>query len=82
MSFARVYSAQVNLLNGKIVTVEVDITRGTLHAFAIVGLPDKAVDESKDRVSGAIKNSGFKSPKKKNEKIITANDQNFNLKQE
>lgn len=70
MSFARVYSAQVNLLNGKIVTVEVDITRGTLHAFTIVGLPDKAVDESKDRVSGAIKNSGFKSPKKKNEKII------------
>ncbi len=70
MSFARVYSAQVNLLTGKIVTVEVDITRGTLHAFTIVGLPDKAVDESKDRVSGAIKNSGFKSPKKKNEKII------------
>ncbi len=70
MSFARVYSAQVNLLNGKIVAVEVDITRGTLHAFNIVGLPDKAVDESKDRVSGAIKNSGFKSPKKKNEKII------------
>jgi uncharacterized protein (DUF302 family) len=30
-----------------------------LHTFNIVGLPDKAVDESKDRVSSAIKNSGF-----------------------
>ena len=56
MSFAKVYSAQVNLLSGAIVLVEVDLSRG-LHSFSIVGLPDKAVDESKDRVSGAIKNS-------------------------
>jgi len=35
-------------------------------------LPDKAVDESKDRVSGAIKNSGFKSPKAQNQKIIVS----------
>jgi len=72
MSFAKVYSAQVNLLTGVMVTVEVDITRGTLHAFNLVGLPDKAVDESKDRVSGAIKNSGFKSPKAQNQKIIVS----------
>ncbi|MEK7539215.1 MAG: YifB family Mg chelatase-like AAA ATPase [Patescibacteria group bacterium] len=72
MSFAKVYSAQVNLLLGAIVTIEVDITKGTLHAFNVVGLPDKAVDESKDRVSGAIKNSGFKSPKAKNQKIIVS----------
>lgn len=71
MSFARVYSAQVNLLSGVIVTIEVDLSRG-LHAFSIVGLPDKAVDESKDRVSSAIKNSGFKSPKAKNQKIIVS----------
>lgn len=71
MSFSRVYSAQVNLLKGEIVTVEVDLSRG-LHSFAIVGLPDKAVDESKDRVSGAIKNSGFQSPKAKNQKIIVS----------
>jgi len=69
MSFARVYSAQVNLLFGQIVTIEVDLSRG-LHSFSVVGLPDKAVDESKDRVSSAIKNSGFKSPKAKNQKII------------
>lgn len=71
MSFARVYSAQVNLLYGAIVTIEVDLSRG-LHAFSVVGLPDKAVDESKDRVSSAIKNSGFKSPKAKNQKIIVS----------
>ncbi len=69
MSFAKVYSAQVNLLRGAIVTIEVDLSKG-LHSFSVVGLPDKAVDESKDRVSGAIKNSGFKSPKAKNQKII------------
>jgi len=71
MSFAKVYSAQVNLLSGTIVTIEVDLSRG-LHAFNVVGLPDKAVDESKDRVSSAIKNSGFKSPKAKNQKIIVS----------
>ena len=71
MSFAKVYSAQVNLLSGAIVLVEVDLSRG-LHSFSIVGLPDKAVDESKDRVSGAIKNSGYKSPKAQNQKIIVS----------
>lgn len=71
MAFAKVYSAQVNLLSGTIVTIEVDLSRG-LHTFNVVGLPDKAVDESKDRVSGAIKNSGFKSPKAKNQKIIVS----------
>ena len=50
MSFAKVYSAQVNLLRGAIVTIEVDLSKG-LHTFSVVGLPDKAVDESKDRVS-------------------------------
>ena len=71
MSFAKVYSAQVNLLRGAIVTIEVDLSKG-LHTFSLVGLPDKAVDESKDRVSGAIKNSGYKSPKAKNQKIIVS----------
>ncbi|MDQ3245167.1 MAG: YifB family Mg chelatase-like AAA ATPase [bacterium] len=71
MSFAKVYSAQVNLLKGQIVTIEVDLSKG-LHSFSVVGLPDKAVDESKDRVSSAIKNSGYKSPKAKNQKIIVS----------
>mgnify|MGYP001589934269 FL=1 len=71
MSFAKVYSAQVNLLSGQIVTIEVDLSKG-LHTFNVVGLPDNAVNESKDRVSSAIKNSGFKSPKAKNQKIIVS----------
>ena len=70
MSFSRVYSAQTHLLKGKIVTVEVDITKNTLHSFTLVGLPDKAVDESKDRMSSALKNSGFDSPKNQNQKIV------------
>lgn len=71
MSLSKVYSSQVNLLSGAIVTVEVDLSRG-LHAFNVVGLPDKAVDESKDRVNGAIKNSGYKSPKAQNQKITVS----------
>jgi magnesium chelatase family protein len=35
-----------------------------------VGLPDKAVEESKDRISSAIKNCGFESPKRSNKKIV------------
>ncbi len=69
MSFSKVYSAQTQLLNVTPVSVETDISRG-LHAFNIVGLPDKAVEEARDRVSAAIKNSGFESPKSQNQKII------------
>ena len=71
MSFAKVYSAQVTLLKAQIVHIEVDLSKG-LYAFSVVGLPDKAVEESRDRVSAAIKNSGFKSPKQKNQKIVIA----------
>lgn len=70
MSFSRIYSAQTNLLRGKIVTIEVDITEKTLHSFTVVGLPDKAVEESKDRMSSALKNSGYPSPKNQNQKIV------------
>jgi len=70
MSFSRVYGAQTHLLKGKIVSIEVDISKNTLHSFTIVGLPDKAVEESKDRMSSALKNSGFTSPKNQNQKIV------------
>lgn len=70
MSFSRIYAAQPHMLKGKIVTIEVDITKNTLHAFTMVGLPDKAVDEAKDRMSSALKNSGFASPKNQNQKIV------------
>ncbi|MBU6390453.1 YifB family Mg chelatase-like AAA ATPase [Patescibacteria group bacterium] len=71
MSFARVYSAQTTLLSAEPITVEVDLAKG-LHSFTVVGLPDKAVEESRDRMAAAIKNSGFKSPKQKNQKITVA----------
>ncbi len=71
MSFARVYSAQPGIPKGKLVHVETDVSRG-LHAFSIVGLPDKAVEEARDRMSSAIKhtNKKFTPPKATNKKII------------
>ncbi len=68
MSFAKVYSAQTTLLSAQIITVEIDLSKG-LHSFSVVGLPDKGVEESRDRVAAAIKNSDFQSPKQKNQKI-------------
>jgi magnesium chelatase family protein len=69
MQYAKVYGAQTSLLSPHLVSVETDISRG-LHAFAVVGLPDKAVEESRDRVAAAIKHAGFESPKSRNQKII------------
>lgn len=51
------------------VTIEVDISNG-LNSVSIVGLGDRAVEESKDRVSAAIKNSGYTSPKQKNQRVV------------
>lgn len=69
--FARVYGAQPALPRAHLVSVECDIIKG-LHAFTVVGLPDKAVEEAKDRIAAAIKNSkgSFESPKRSNKKIV------------
>ena len=69
MAVAKVHTAQGAVTGGIPVTIEADLTRG-LHSFSIVGLPGKAIEEAKDRVSAAIKNSGFPSPKSKNHKIV------------
>lgn len=66
---SKVYSATLHGIDAKIIAVETDIAHG-LHSFVIVGLPDKSVEESKDRVNAALKNSGFDYPKKTNQKII------------
>ncbi|MBI3742933.1 MAG: ATP-binding protein [Chloroflexi bacterium] len=58
---AQVKSCAIIGLEGAVVEVEVDISRG-LPAFYIVGLPDTAVQESKERVRGAIRNSGCDFP--------------------
>ncbi len=69
MQYARVYGAQTSLLTPYIVTIETDLSRG-LHSFTIVGLPDKGVEESRDRMAAAIKHAGFESPKSRNQKIV------------
>ncbi|MGM0436679.1 MAG: YifB family Mg chelatase-like AAA ATPase [Bacillota bacterium] len=51
-------------IKGFIIRVEVDLNRG-LPAFDIVGLPDTAVRESRERVKSAIKNSGYEFPVKR-----------------
>jgi magnesium chelatase family protein len=61
---SKVLSATVVGLDGVLIEVETDILNG-LPSFTIVGLPDKAVEESKERVRSAIKNSGAEFPTKK-----------------
>jgi len=57
----KVYSCGISGLDAYPVTIEVDVSRG-LPSTTIVGLPDNAVRESKERVRSAIKNSGYKFP--------------------
>jgi magnesium chelatase family protein len=61
---AKVVSSAVYGLDGYLVDVEVDISQG-LPMFSVVGLPDLAVKESRDRVRGAMKNTGLNFPIKK-----------------
>lgn len=56
-----ILSANLDGFRARKVTVEVDLSPG-LHQFKIVGLPDKAVEEARERVSSAIKNSHAKPP--------------------
>src|SRR3989338_71402 len=59
---AKVFSGATVGLSGVPIEVEVDIASQGLPAFNIVGLPDKAVEEAKERVRSAIKNSGADFP--------------------
>lgn len=59
---AKVTSGATVGLSSVPVTVEVDISTKSLPSFTIVGLPDKSVDESKERVRAALKNSGAEFP--------------------
>lgn len=64
-------------LEGRLVQVEVDVANG-LPSFDLVGLPDTAVREARDRVRAALKNSGFDFPVKR----ITVNLAPADLKKE
>lgn len=72
-----VYSAAINGIDASIVDVEIYISSG-MPVFSIVGLPDAAVKESRDRVVAALKNSGFDFPAKK----ITVNLAPADIKKE
>jgi len=75
---ARCYSGAINGVDARTVEIEVFSTQGT-SSFAIVGLPDQAVREAKDRVSTALKNTGFSS---KIEFAVTVNLAPADLKKE
>lgn len=62
--FAKTIGAGISGLNGVMICVEVDISNG-IPGLDIVGLPDAAVRESKERVKAAIRNAGFEFPCRK-----------------
>jgi len=59
---ARIFSGTTIGLDGVIIEIEVDIANKGFPTFNLVGLPNKAIDESKDRVRTAISNAGFDMP--------------------
>ncbi len=66
--FSRLLSAVVSGIDASLVEVQCDVASG-LPAFQIVGLPEKEVTESRERIRSAVKNSGFSFPARR----ITAN---------
>jgi magnesium chelatase family protein len=68
MGLARAWSVALCGVDGQIVEIEADIGRG-LPGVHLVGLPDAAVQESRDRVRAAVVNSGQAWPK---ERIVLA----------
>ena len=66
---ARCYSGSINGVDASTIEIEVYAAKST-SSFAIVGLPDTAVKEAKDRVSTALKNPIHKT---KDELAVTAN---------
>lgn len=75
--FTNFFSSSVHGINSKLINIQVDISNGLIQ-WNIVGLPDTAVKESKQRISAAIRNSGIKFPEKK----ITINLSPADLKKE
>ncbi len=75
--YSKIKTCVLQGLNGHVVEVEADLSRG-LPVFNIVGLPDIAIKESKERVRTAIKNSGYEFPLNR----ITINLAPANLKKD
>lgn len=66
---SKVFSGAINGLDGQLVEVEIDVSQG-LRSFSIVGLPDKAVKESEERVDSAIKSTKLLSPHARTFKVL------------
>ena len=64
MPVARLHSIALNGIQGHPVEIEVDIADG-LPSYTLLGLPDSALSESRERVRSAIVNSGYPWPKQK-----------------
>ena len=64
MALAKVNSCGITGIDGYLLDVETDIVRG-LPGIDIVGLPDTAIKESKERIKSALKNSDFELPQKR-----------------
>ena len=77
---SKVFSATIIGIEPQIIEVEVEIHRG-LHHFSIVGLPDKAVKEAKERVNAAVKTTKFIYPDSHSQKVLV-NLAPANLKKE
>src|ERR1700694_4277074 len=61
---AKVLTGAVLGIDAHLIEVEVDIGNG-MPGFTIVGLPDKTIDESRERVRAAVRNSGYEYPLRK-----------------
>jgi len=66
---SKVFSGAINGLDAQLVEVEVDVSQG-LRSFSIVGLPDKAIKESEERVDSAIKSTKLLSPHNRTFKVL------------
>ncbi|MFH1656284.1 MAG: YifB family Mg chelatase-like AAA ATPase [Candidatus Nealsonbacteria bacterium] len=66
---SKLYSVAITGLDAQIIEVETDVSFA-LRSFSIVGLPDKTVEESKERVASAIKSSKFQSPYARSQRIL------------
>lgn len=66
---SKVFSGAVAGLDAQLVEVEIDVSQG-LRSFSIVGLPDKAVKESEERVDSAIKSAKLLSPHARTFKVL------------
>lgn len=77
---SKIFSATIIGVEPQIIEVEVEIHHG-LHRFNIVGLPDKAVEEAKERVNAALKTTKFIYPDSRSQKVLV-NLAPANLKKE